>query len=111
MKADAAKMDRKLWKVLEATIGSLIQEGRDSKYVLNVLVDMLYGMSFQQMVVRLPIKEGGMGMRSLEQKILAAFVGSVEQSWVVCALSSVLSLVEMTASPGRPQLTPGGGSC
>ena len=39
----------------------------------------MHGLSFQQLVVRQPIKMGGMGLKSLVQIRSAAFVGSVEQ--------------------------------
>ena len=39
----------------------------------------MHGLSFQQLVVRQPIKMGGMGLKSLVQIRSAAFGGSVEQ--------------------------------
>jgi hypothetical protein len=39
----------------------------------------IHGLSFQQLVVRLPIKMGGLGIRNQEQLRYAAFVGAVEQ--------------------------------
>ena len=40
--------------------------GRESDCVLDVPVDALNGLSFQQMDVRFPIKMGGLGMINLE---------------------------------------------
>ena len=45
-------MDRKLWKVLEATFGSKIHEWQESDGVLDVPVDAMQGLSLQQLVVR-----------------------------------------------------------
>ena len=39
----------------------------------------IHELSFQQLVVRLPIKMGGLGVRNQEQLRYAAFVGAVEQ--------------------------------
>ena len=40
--------------------------GRESDCVLDVPVDALNGLSFQQMDVRFPIKMGGLGMINLD---------------------------------------------
>ena len=66
--------------MLESCVGSLIPEGEDSGCVMDVHGAVVNGLSFQQMVTRLPIKMGGMGVRNLEFLRLAAFIGSVEQS-------------------------------
>ena len=61
----------------------MIPEGggeRGRKCVLTVPVDSLNGQTFQQMVLRQPVKKGGMGIRSYLKLRLAAFVGAVEQS-------------------------------
>ena len=79
VKQAAALLDRKLWKVLEVCVGSSVPEGGESDCVMEGPVSSIQGLSFQQMVTRLPIKMGGMGIRNQEQLRLAAFVGSVEQ--------------------------------
>ena len=82
MKEAAASLDRKLWKVLQVCVGSKIPEGRESDCVIEgpgAPSTSSYGLSFQQVVTRLPIKMGGMGMRNQEQLRYAAFVGAVEQ--------------------------------
>ena len=60
----AALLDRKLLRVLEACIGSQIPEGGASDCVIEGPADTaasIHGLSFQQLVVRLPIKmEGGL---------------------------------------------------
>ena len=48
--------------------------------VLDVPIRALGGQSFQSWLVRLPVKEKGMGLRSLVDIIPAAFIGSVEMS-------------------------------
>ena len=80
VKAAAASLDRKLWRILESCIGTLIPEGEDSDCVIGVPGASIDGLSFQQMVVRLPIKMGGLGIRNLEFLSLAAFISSVEHS-------------------------------
>ena len=80
VKEAAASLDRKLLRVLEACIGSLIPEGGASGCVIDGPADAsIHGLSFQQLVVRLPIKMGGLGIRNQEQLRYAAFVGAVEQ--------------------------------
>ena len=82
VKEAAASLYRKLLRVLEACIGSKIPEGRASDCVLEGpanTVASIHGLSFQQLVVRLPIKMGGLGIRNQEQLRNAAFVGAIEQ--------------------------------
>ena len=43
-------------------------------------IDSLRGKSFQEWVVRQPVKMGGMGMRSLTDLSPAAYIGAVEQA-------------------------------
>ena len=79
----AAWLDSELWKVLEAAVGTHIpreQEGRGWECVLPVPVNGREGRSFASWLVRLPIRLGGWGLRSLEENSLAAFVGAVEQA-------------------------------
>ena len=56
------------------------EEGRGVECVLDVPVRGLQGQSFQSWLVRLPVRERGMGLRSLVDTIPAAFIGSVEMS-------------------------------
>ena len=67
VKEAAASLDRKLLRVLEACLGSQIPEGWASRYVIEGPADAsIHGLSFQQLVVRLPIKMRGLesGIRS-----------------------------------------------
>ena len=47
---------------------------------LDVPVLRLTGRSYQDWMVRQPVRLGGMGMRSMRDVSLAAFLGSVEQA-------------------------------
>ena len=79
----AAWLDGELWKMLEAAVGTNIprgEEGRGWECVLPVPVGGREGRSFASWVVRLPIRLGGWGFRSLVETSLAAFVGAVEQA-------------------------------
>ena len=78
----AAWLDGELWTVLEAAVGRHIprgQEGKGWETVLSVPVVGREGHSFASWVVRLPVNQGGMGLRSLEETSLVAFLGAVEQ--------------------------------
>ena len=79
----AAWLDGELWRVLEAAVGTHIprrDEGRGWECVLPVPVSRREGRSFAEWIVRLPVRLGGWGLRSLEETSLAAFIGAVEQS-------------------------------
>ena len=79
----AAWLDGELWKVLEAAVGTNIprgEEGRGWECVLPVPVSGREGRSFANWIVRLPVRLGGWGLRSLEETSLAAFIGAVEQA-------------------------------
>ena len=43
-------------------------------------LDLLYGSSFQKLLIRPPIKQGGLGLRFLVKNSPVAFVGGVEMS-------------------------------
>ena len=67
-------------RALEACLGSQIPEGGGSDCVIEgPAATSIHELSFQQLVVRLPIKMGGLGVRNQEQLRYAAFVGAVEQ--------------------------------
>ena len=81
---DAAQfLDKVLWNVLEAAAGSDIPRtdgGKGWEHVLDLSVEGLGGRSFQEWVVRQPVRFGGMGLRSLADISPAAFIGAVEQA-------------------------------
>ena len=82
MQPVAAWLDDQLWTVLEAAVGSHIprgEEGRGWETVLPVPVVGRGGFSFASWVVRFPVKQGGMGFRSLEEVSPVALLGAVEQ--------------------------------
>ena len=89
----------------ESSIGSLIPEGEDSGCIVEVPGASVNGLLFQKMVVRLPIKLGGMGLRNLEFLRFAAFIGSVEQ-----CVPDIGTSTGLCPAPGEPcQLAQGGG--
>ena len=76
-------MDTELWKVFEAATGLSIPHGatNDSwSCVLPVPVSGKNGLSFQEWVVRQPVRLGGFGFRSLEDTAGIAFLGALEQA-------------------------------
>ena len=81
MAASAARLDSILWTMFEKAAGlhiPKVDEGLGVECVLNVPVNGLQGQSFQAWMARLPIKERGMGLRSMVDTIPTAFLGSVE---------------------------------
>ena len=81
--AAAARLDSILWDMFQSATGLHIpkgEEGRGIECVLGIPVTGLQGQSFQSLMARLPIRERGMGLRSMVDQIPAAFLGSVEMS-------------------------------
>ena len=79
----AEKMDKVLWEVLEMTASSHIprtEEGKGWECVLDVPCQALQGKSFQEWIIRQPVKLGGFGLRSQADLSPAAFVGALEQT-------------------------------
>ena len=79
----AIRMDKLELKVLEQLLGSHIPlegEGLAWDLPIKVPIESLDGRSFQQFVVRQPIKMGGLGLRSNEETSPVAFIGGLEQS-------------------------------
>ena len=79
----AAWLDSQLWGVLESAVGTHIPRGEEGKgweCVLPVPVTGREGRSFASWVVRLPVRLGGWGLRSLVETSLSAFIGAVEQA-------------------------------
>ena len=73
---------------------SLITEVGATDCMIEGPVGSIHGLSFQQLVVRLPIEMGGLGLRNQEHLRCAAFVGTVEQCvpqiWVSTGLCPAL---------------------
>ena len=83
IKPVASWLDSELWVLLESAVGCHIprgEEGRGWECVLDVPVVGREGHSFASWVARLPIKQGGMGFRSIEDISKFAFLGAVEQT-------------------------------
>ena len=79
----AAEMDQLLYTMLESATGLAIprvDQGRGIECCPQVPVNRQQGRSYQDWVVRLPVRLGGMGMRSMVDVSLAAFIGSVKQA-------------------------------
>ena len=116
----ASMIDNVLWRVMETAAGGQIprtDEGKGWECVIDPPIDSLRGRSFQEWVVRQPVKMGGMGLRSLADLSPAAYIGAVEQA-VPCftgirgvcpVLSNVVGV--RTVLPERLQQIAGGGSC
>ena len=83
VKTAAERMDRLMMKVLEGLLGMHIPmegEGLGWDCHLRVQIDGLDGRSFQQWVIRQPVKMGGVGLRSQVELSSAAFIGGLEQA-------------------------------
>ena len=79
----AERMDRLQMKVMEKLLGMKIPlqgEGLGWDCPLWLPIDSLDGRSFQQWVLRQPVKGGGFGLRSNVETSPAAFIGGLEQS-------------------------------
>ena len=79
----ACALDHLLFKMLEKATGLSIprlEQGRGVECCTHVPVDRLHDKSYQDWMVRQPVRLGGMGMRSMVDVSLAAFCGSVEQA-------------------------------
>ena len=83
MKRAAEKMDNLILEVMEKLLGCPIpmsETGEHWNCPVNVPVDGLQGRSFQSWILRLPIRSGGLGIRSNVETSAAAFIGGVEQA-------------------------------
>ena len=97
----AEKFDGIVWSYLEAATGLSIPTGvsdGDNVFSLDLPVNSLNTLSFQQHLARLPISKGGLGIRSLSQTSNPAFFGGIVLSLpsftgplgIVPALESVI---------------------
>ena len=83
IKPAAERLDCILWHMLEESVGfsiPQIEEGKGVECVLAPPVQSLANSSFQSLLVRLQVRLGGLGLRSLADSIPAAFIGSIEMS-------------------------------
>ena len=83
VKRAAERMDNLELRVVHGLLGVPLpmgQEDLDWNMVINVPVQSIQGRSFQNWVLRLPIRLGGVGLRSNVETSPAAFIGGLEQS-------------------------------
>ena len=76
-------LDSQLWTILETATGLTIPRAASAESwncVLPVPVVGRQGRTFQESVVRQPVRLGGFGFRSLEDTAGPAFLGALEQS-------------------------------
>ena len=79
----AARVDTVLRKVLEKVAGGEIPQergGLDYTCAIGPEVGWLEGRSFQNIITGLPIKSGGLGLRSMLDLAPAAWLGALEQA-------------------------------
>ena len=74
-------LDTVAWDLFERAVGQHVprqEEGLGLECVLDMPVDTMEGHSFQETLVRLPIRLRGFGLRSFADTTLTAFIGGVE---------------------------------
>ena len=83
MERAAVRMDEIIWDVLEKVIGAHIprgEEGLGYESSLNIPCENLRGHSFQSWVAFMPIRLGGLGLRSQVDLAPIAYIGAIEQT-------------------------------
>ena len=83
VEAAARRVDKVIWGVLEKVAGFAIPQeaaGLGWDHCLDIPVTGLRGRSFQSWVAGLPIRLGGLGLRSQEELSPLAYIGALEQS-------------------------------
>ena len=77
----ATWLDKQLWQVLQQTVGFTIPRvGGGSDWDIVLQVPGREGKTYQEWVVRQPIKSGGLGMRCLVEISPAAYFGALESA-------------------------------
>ena len=74
----AAWLDTAMWRVLEVATGFKIPRGEEGDMVIRCPVDGLDKMTYQEWLVRLPVKLYGWGLRSLEETCGPSYLGALE---------------------------------
>ena len=74
----AKELDAALWKVLEAACGFQVPRGEGGLVLRLQAVHSLSSRSFQEWVVRQPVRLYGWGLRSLEDLCGPAYIGTLE---------------------------------
>ena len=83
MEEASRQMDDILWSMVEKAAGVSIprvEEGRGVECCPLLPVDRLQYRSYQDWMMRMPVRLGGMGLRSVADTSLAAFIGGIEQA-------------------------------
>ena len=83
MQAAASRMDDILWEMLVKVVGGPLprqEEGLGYEHCLGIPVQNLTGSSFQTWVAQMPIRLGGLGLRSQSDSAHIAYIGALEQS-------------------------------
>ena len=79
VEAVARWLDTAIWeRVLGPATGLNIPRGEEGDSVISCPVTGLDNMSFQEWVIRLPVKQYGWGLRKMEETCGPAFLGALE---------------------------------
>ena len=76
--------------MLEAALGLTIPRGEDSDMVVDCPVEGLRGQSYQEWLIRLPVKLYGWGLRSLKDCCGPAYIGALETALPFMAAGDML---------------------
>ena len=79
----AEEMDKILVSMVESATDlfiPMIDEGRGVEHCPGTEITRLRSKSYQNWMIRMPVRLGGMGLRSVVETRLAAFIGGIEQS-------------------------------
>merc|ERR1712082_345128 len=79
----AQYLDTVMWGVLEKAVGQHIPRGEEGlgwECVIQTPVRGCEGRSFQSWLARLPVRLGGLGLRSPAETSPIAFIGGVEMA-------------------------------
>ena len=83
MEEAAREMDNLLWRMMEKATNLSIpktEEGKGFECCIQTPVTRHQGRSYQDWILRTPVRLGGFGLRSMADIALPAFLGAVEQA-------------------------------
>lgn len=78
MEPVAAWLDERLWQMLETATSLQIPQGEGCNMAIRCPVAQLDGKSYQEWLIRLPIRFHGWGMRSLKETCGPSYLGATE---------------------------------
>ena len=78
MRKVAEEMDKVQNDIIENLVGMRLRGNWELP--LNIPVEGLNGLTFQELVIRQPIRMGGLGIRQNVETSMAAFIGAIEQA-------------------------------